>query len=195
MQKLSRISERSLAARAHVEDPRQAGFPIQRFARSRARAFQLAFARDAAARLGDCGSQVLCEPSFRGLRILGRSEIALTEPARVLESWYGADVELTPPQVRYQFGGVVHEPVMSLVVRAPWRFAPAVRNDLYRRDANIHHYESRYRMVCIAEAQATQAELLGYPAWLDALTGGAGNVEMWLSHYQPVDRAPGPAAA
>ena len=195
MQKLSRIFERSPAARAQGYDPRHAGFPIQQFARSRAHTFQLAFAREAAARLGDCGSQLLCEHSFGGLRILGRSEIALAEPARTLENWYGADVELTPPEVRYQFGDVVQEPVMSLVVRVPWRFAPAVRNDLYRRDGRIHHYESRHRMVCTAEAQATQAELLGYPAWLEALTAGAGNVEMWLSHYQPIDREPGPAAA
>lgn len=196
MQKLSLLSEQPPAARGHAYDPRHAGFPIQRLARSRAHTFQLAFAREAAARLGDCGSQLLCEQSFRGLRILGRSEMALAEPARALENWYGADVELTPPQVRYQFGDVVQEPVMSLFVRVPQRFGPAVRSDLHRRDGRIHYYdESRYRMVCIAQAQATQVELLGYPAWLEALTAGTGNVEIWLSHYQPIDLAPGPVAA
>lgn len=195
MRKRSFLPEQPPAAREHAYDPRHAGFPIQRVARSHVHAFQLAFASEAAARLGDCGSQLLCEQSYRGLRILGRSEMALAEPARPLENWYGADVELTSPQVRYQFGDVVQEPVMSLVVRAPWRFAPAVRGDLYRRDGRIRHDESRHRMVCLVEAQATQAELLGYPAWLEALTGGAGNVEMWLSHYQPIDPEPGPAAA
>jgi len=87
MQKLSPLSERPPAERAHAYDPRHAGFPIQRLARSRVHTSQLAFAREAAARLGDCGSQLLCEQSFGGLRILGRSEMALAEPARALENW------------------------------------------------------------------------------------------------------------
>lgn len=195
MQKLSLLPERTLAARGWEDDPRHTAFPIQQLARSRVHAFQLAFANEAAAPLGGSGKEVLYERSFRGLRILGRTEMALAGPVRAVRNWYGADVELAPPQVRYQLGEVVKEPVMSLVVRAPWRLASAVRNDLLCRDAQIGHITPFYRRVCIVGARATQAELLGYPAWLEALTEGAGDVAMWLSHYAPIDQDPGPAAA
>lgn len=195
MQKLSLLPDQTRLARAQADDPSHAAFPIQQLARSRVHAFQLAFANEAAARLGDAGRDVLYERSYRGLRILGRTEMDLAGPARALGNWYGSDVEMAPPQVRYQLGEVVREPVMSLVVRAPWRLASAVRNDLLRRDARIDHITPFHRRVCIVRAQATQAELLGYPAWLEALTGGAGNVNMWLSHYAPIDVDPGPAAA
>jgi len=195
MRKLSLLPDSPRVARRGEDDPRHAAFPIQQLARSRAHAFQLAFASEAAARLGDAGTRVRYEPSFRGLRILGHTEMVLAAPVRALGNWYGADLEVTPPQVRYQLGEAVKEPVMSLVVRAPWRLASTVRNDLLRRDARIDHITPFHRRVCIVRAQATQAELLGYPAWLDARTDGAGEVEMWLSHYAPIDREPGPAAA
>lgn len=195
MRKLSLLPDSPRVARGREDDPRHVAFPIQQLARSRVHAFQLAFATEAAARLGDAGARVRYEPSFRGLRILGHTEMVLAAPVRALGNWYGADLEVTPPQVRYQIGEVVKEPVMSLAVRAPWRLASAVRNDLLRRDARVDHVTPLHRRVCIVRAQATQAELLGYPAWLDSLTDGAGEVEMWLSHYAPIDREPGPAAA
>jgi translation elongation factor EF-G len=111
-----------------------------------------------------------------------------------VREWYGSNVAIGPPRVRYQLGEVVREPVMSLVIRAPKQFAIAVKNDLLRRGAeavNLAMYPAGF----IARAQATQAELLGYPAWLAELCGGRAELHLWLSHYAPVDQGPGPEAA
>ncbi|MCL4798859.1 MAG: hypothetical protein KJ025_04680 [Burkholderiales bacterium] len=195
MRKLSLSSEaRAAAARAVADDPRLAAFPVQQLVRSRVHAFQLAFANEAVARLGVPGKDVFYEPSYRGLRVLGATEMALAGPARALGNWYGPHVAIRPAQVHYHSGDEVREPVMAVVVRAPRRLAPEVRKDLQRRDAELGEI-SFHRGACVVRARATQAELLGYPAWLDALTDGTGEVWMRLSHYAPVVRDPGPAAA
>jgi len=194
MRKLSLWSEGRAAARGDEEDPRLAAFPVQQVVRSRVHAFQLAFANEAAARLGDPAKDLLYEPCYKGLRLLGATETDLAGPVRALGHWYGADVQIEPPQVRYQLGDVIREPVMVVVVRTPRRLATEVRKDLLRRDAEIGEI-SFHRGTCIVRAQATQAELLGYAYWLEALTEGQGKVIMWLSHYAPVDRDPGPVAA
>jgi len=194
MRKISILSEGPGSMRGTEDGPRYAAYPVQQLIRSRVHAFQLTFAAEAAARLGEPGKAALYESTYKGLRILGLTEVALAGPARAVEKWYGADVVVDPPQVRYQLGEVVQEPVMSLVVRAPRRHAPAVRNDLLRRDAEIGEM-TFHQGACIARAHATQAELLGYADWLGALTDGAGKVHMWLSHYAPVNGGPGPAAA
>jgi hypothetical protein len=46
-----------------------------------------------------------------------------------------------------------------------------------------------------ARAQATQAELLGYVAWLHELTGGGAQLDLWLSYYAPLHQRRRPEAA
>lgn len=191
MKRLSRLSE---AVRA---DPRDAGgsqYPVQQLVRSRTHAFQLAFAHEAIARLEEAPESLRYEPSYKGLRILGTDEPALAAPIESIRGWYGPDAAIGPPRVRYQFGPVTQEPVMSLVVRAPPHFAVAVKRDLLRRGAEAVSVEV-HPSGFIARARATQAELLGYPAWLEELTVGRAEVHLWLSHYAPIHEGPEPEAA
>jgi translation elongation factor EF-G len=78
---------------------------------------------------------------------------------------------------------------MSFVVRAPRDFAVAVKRDLLRRGAEAVSVEV-HPGGFIARARATQAELLGYPAWLEELTVGRAEVHLWLSHYAPIHEGP-----
>ena len=169
MKKLSRLPEAQRAEPRGDDGLRYAAYPVQQLARSRTHAFQLAFAHEAIARLGEPAENLLFEPSYKGLRILGTDELALAEPIGSIRGWYGSDAAIGPPRVRYQLGQLVQEPVMSLVVRAPRQFAVAIKRDLLRRGAaavNIEMHPTGF----IARAQAAQAELLGYPAWLEELT-------------------------
>lgn len=194
MSKLSLWPEAPARTGRGGDDPRHAAYPVQQLARSRTHAFQLAFAHEAIARLGEPTDEVLYEPSYKGLRVLGLTETSLAWPAGAIARWYGGGVVIEPPRVRYQLGQVVQEPVMSLIVRVPRRFAVAVRKDLLRRGAEVVTIDFNPREATV-RAQAAQAELLGYAAWLEAKTGGEGEVCMWLSHYAPLGHGPGPAAA
>lgn len=194
MKKLSRLSEALRAEPGGDDGLRHAAFPVQQLVRSRTHAFQLAFAREAITRLGEPAESRLYEPSYKGLRILGTDEPALAEPLGSIRGWYGSDAAIGPPRVRYQFGQIVREPVMSLVIRAPRQFAVAVKRDLLRRGAEAVNMEM-HPTGFIVRAQATQAELLGYPAWLEELTVGRAELHLWLSHYAPIHQGPDPEAA
>jgi len=176
------------------EAARYAAYPVQQLMRSRVHAFQLAFAQGAMALLGEPAGDLVYEPSYRGLRVLGLNETSLGGPAAAVRARYGPTVEIEPPRVRYRFGAVVEEPVLSVVVRGPRRFAERVQDDLVRRGAETVTLGFDPEGF-VARAQVTQAELLGYPAWLDELTGGRAQVLAWLSHYAPLDQGPDPAAA
>jgi hypothetical protein len=194
MKNLSLLPEAPRAEPGVDAEPRYAAYPVQQLIRSREHAFQLAFAREAMAFLGDATHDLVYESSYKGLRILGLNEPALTGPAEAVRARYGSTVEIGPVRVRYQWGQVVREPVMSVIVRAPRRFAIAVRNDLLRRGAeavDVVCHATRFT----ARAQATQAELLGYAEWLGELTGRSAQLGLWLSHYEPVQQGPGPEAA
>lgn len=194
MKKLSLLYEAPRAEPGVDAGPRYPAYPVQQLIRSRAHAFQLAFAREAMALLGDPSHDLVYEPSYKGLRILGLNEPALTGPAETIRARYGSGVEIGPVRVRYQWGQVIQEPVMTLIVRAPRRFAIAVRNDLLRRGAEAVDTVS-HPAGFTARTQATQAELLGYAAWLRELTDGGAQLDMWLSHYAPLYQGPGPEAA
>jgi hypothetical protein len=191
MKKLLRLSEVPLA---ELESGDSLQHPVQQLVRSRTHAFQLAFAREAIARLGEAPENLRYEPSYKGLRILGADEQVLAEPIKSIREWYGSNAAIGPARVRYQLGPIVQEPVMSLVVRAPRQFAVAVKRDLLRRGAEAVNMEM-HPTGFIAQAQATQAELLGYPAWLAELTVGRAELHLSLSHYAPIHEAPGPEAA
>ncbi|MFO1363573.1 MAG: hypothetical protein U1F45_14030 [Burkholderiales bacterium] len=194
MTKLSLLPEGRRAAPRPDEAARYAAYPVQQLMRSRRHAFQLAFAHEAMALLGEPAGDLVYEPSYRGLRVLGLNEASLHGPAAAVRARYGPAVEIEAPRVRYQFGPVVAEPVLSVVVRGPRQFALRVRDDLIRRGAEtvtVTYNPAGF----IARAQVAQAELLGYPGWLDDLTGGRGKLLAWLSHYAPLDPGPGPEAA
>jgi hypothetical protein len=194
MRKLSLLPEARLTGDKAAEVARYVAYPVQQLMRSRRHAFQLAFAHEAMALLGEPPSDLVYEPSYRGLRVLGLHEASLDGPAGAVRARYGPTVEIEPPRVRYQFGPVVEEPVLSVVVRAPRQFALRVRDDLVRRGAAVVTVTFNPTGF-IARAQVTQAELLGYPAWLDELTGRRARLQAWLSHYAPLDQGPGPEAA
>jgi hypothetical protein len=194
MRKLSLLPEGLLAKGAFDEAPRYASYPVQQLMRSRKHAFQLAFAHEAMAFLGEPVADLVYEPSYKGLRVLGLDEASLGEPAAAVRERYGPTVVIEPPRVRYQLGPVVQEPVLSVVVRAPRRFALAVRDDLVRRGAEVVTVDFAPTGFT-ARAQVTQAELLGYAAWLDELAGRSAKLRTWLSHYAPLDPDPGPDAA
>jgi hypothetical protein len=194
MTKLSLLSEAPRAEPAVDAGARYPAYPVQQLIRSRAHDFQLAFAREAMELLGDPSHDLVYEPSYKGLRILGPNEPALAGPAEATRARYGSGVEIGPARVRYQWGQVIREPVMSVIVRAPQRFVIVVRNDLLRRGAEAVDTVS-HATGFTARAQATQAELLGYAAWLRELTCGGAQVDMWLSHYAPLHEGPGPEVA
>ena len=173
---------------------RYTAYPVHQLIRSRAHAFQLAFAREAIARLGEPPEDLVYEPSHRGLDILGLEERMLAMPVEAISGWYGSTVVVGWPRVRYQLGETVQEPIMSLVVRGPRRLASRVKNDLLRRGSeavDIEMYPNRF----IVRTRATQAELLGYHSWLKKISEQRAHVYMWLSHYAPVQQGPGPAVA
>lgn len=194
MRKLSLLPEARFAGNEAGEATRYAAYPVQQLMRSRRHAFQLAFAHEAMALLGEPAGDLVYDPSYRGLRVLGLNEASLDGPAAAVRARYGPTVEIEPARVRYQFGPVVEEPVLSVVVRGPRRFAQRVRDDLVRRGAEVVTVTFNPTGF-IARAQVTQAELLGYPAWLDALMGGRAKLLAWLSHCAPLEQGPGPEAA
>lgn len=194
MIKLSLMPEARRAGNAPDEAAHFAAYPVQQLMRSRTHAFQLAFAHEAMALLGEPADDLVYEPSYRGLRVLGLNEASLDGPAAAVRARYGPEVAIEAPRVRYQFGPVVEEPVLSVVVRGPRRFALRVRSDLLRRGAEtvtVTFDPTEF----VARAQVTQAELLGYPAWLDRLADGRAKLLAWLSHYAPLGEGPGPEAA
>ncbi len=191
MKKFSLSPEAPRPEAAGDAGPTYPDYPVQQLIRGRQHAFQLAFAREAMARLGDAAQALIYEPSYKGLRILGRNEPVLMGPADAIRAQYGAAAEIEPVRVRYQWGPVVREPVMSVIVRAPARFAIAVREDLLRRGAESVDVAS-HAAEFTAQARATQAELLGYAPWLRDLTGGEAELDIGLSHYAPLHQDPGP---
>jgi hypothetical protein len=65
MKKLSLSPEALHVVPGQDDWPRYAVFPVQQLVRSHVHAFQLAFAHEAIARLGDSAEDVLYEPSYR----------------------------------------------------------------------------------------------------------------------------------
>jgi len=191
MRKLSLSPEALHAVPGQDDGPRYAAFPVQQLVRSHVHAFQVAFAHEAIARLGDSAEDVVYKPSYKGLRIFGLTEMALPVPGEGDRQVVRRAGQSRTATGTLSVGPVVQEPVMSLMVRAPRRFIGAVRSDLLRRGAEIVKTDL-HPTEFVAWAQASQAELLGYAARLDALTEGRGEVCMWLSQYAPLSHGSGP---
>ena len=71
------------------------------------------------------------------------------------------------------------------VLCSPQHF-DTIRRDLLMRKAQILDSELNARFG-VLRAEAPLSALVGYPNRFDSITGGRGQIAMWLSHYEPVD--------
>lgn len=170
-----------------------ADFPVERCCTHRSERFQLAFARKAVELLPHDGSTAF-EPGPSGLLIAAECEIALERPVRRLKEAYGDMVRIGPPRVRYRHADRVEQPIMGLRVLCSPDHYDAVRQDLRMRRALIMDTEVNRRFG-IVRACAPLAMLLGYPDALARITGGRGQLVMWLSHYEELEDPPPAGAA
>jgi hypothetical protein len=170
-----------------------ADYPVERRCTHRTERFQLAFARKAVELLPQDDSTAF-EPGATGLLIAAESEIALERPIRRLKEAYGDMVHIGPPKVRYRHGDRVEQPFMGLRVLCSPEYYEAVREDLRLRRAAIMDAEVSRRFG-IVRACAPLVTLLGYPDVLARMTGGRGQLVMWLSHYEQLDDPPPAGAA
>lgn len=168
--------------------------PVERVLRSHAHAFQLSFAIEASQLIQDGFPDVVFQPSSKGLRLLACNELALLSPTEALDALYPRKLDLGTVQVRYRLEDPVQEPIMSVEVQVAHSFYALVRLDLTQRGAFNVETELGLRAATVC-AEVRQAELLGYPAWLDRTTEGMASVCMRLSHYAPVTPPSGPWAA
>jgi hypothetical protein len=189
--RLPSVAATAPAASFDVADFANPDCPIERVVRSRARAFQLGFAIEAAQSLEDGFPDVVFEPSSKGLRLLARNELALQSPIEALDALYPRKLDLGKARVRYRPGDPVHEPVMTVVMQVPHAFYPSVRLDLTEREALCVRAELGLRAAIVC-AEVRQAELLGYHEWLDRTTKGMASVCFRLSHYARVEPPSGP---
>ena len=192
--RLPSVVDTAPAASFDVADFPHPDFPIERLVRSHAHAFQLSFAIEAAQFLEEGFPEVVFEPSRKGLRLLARNELALQSPIEALDALYPRKLDLGTAQVRYGPGDPVHEPVMTVVMQVPHAFYASVRLDLAQRGALCVEAEFGLRAAIVCAA-VRQADLLGYPEWLDRTTEGMASVCIRLSHYASVETPSGPWAA
>ena len=167
-------------------------YPIERWIRSNAHDFQLAFAEEAATRVHERFDDALIEPGRTGLLILGRNEQALKAPTDAVRALYPWKLEVGMACVRYQEDGVTREPVMLLTVNVPRFQAQAVGEDVAGRTDQPVSLEFAYDRAMIT-AKVRLSRLLGYAQSLESFTHGQGETRIWLSGWVPVPE--GPAAA
>ena len=139
--------------------------------------------------------QTLLVADYNGLRVLARSEAALSRVAEVLRRRFGAMLLVGAPTVRYADCVPVLEPYMVVLVNAPASHLAAVRKDFVARRGRITRLVERGSFVL--EGEAPLAELLGYYQHMREMLAEhweESNVATWLSRYVPVD-GNGPAAA
>jgi hypothetical protein len=163
-------------------------FPIEQLALSARTGFQTGFAK-ITVHLMPKFEDVILEPSAQGLKILGKSELALTPPAEVIRQIHADDVEIQGPRVRLLYGTTVREPVMWVHVRTSQKYAEAVVQDLITRDAAIDQVDWM-PLQPVVLAKAPLRNLLGYPQALATLSWNTAELKMWLSHYAAVTSCP-----
>ena len=132
---------------------------------------------------------------YNGLRVLARSEAALTGVTEMLRRRFGETLLVGAPTVRYADSVPVLEPFMVMLVNAPASHLAAVRKDFVRRRGRIARLVERGSFVL--EGEAPLAELLGYHRHMREMLAehwDESHVATWLSRYLPVD-GNGPAAA
>lgn len=163
-------------------------FPIECECSYSTERFNLAFARKAMEVLRP-SKELALEPSPRGLKLLGETEMSLEQPIATLREVYGDHVRVGPPRVRYHEGAQVEQPYMGLRIRCQPRHFPRLKGDLLCRGAELVDAELN-RLCGVLRATAPLATLVGYPAHVRKVTEGTAQLVMWLSHYAPVDDKP-----
>jgi hypothetical protein len=172
----------------HEQSAKHPEFPLERVCTHRYEPFQLTFARHAQ-ELFDERDDVELVASHQGLTIRAETEDAIDATLAVLDDFYGPQIRIGPPTIRYHNGVTLEQPWMGLRVKCPAEQLEAVKTDLIVRDATLVSSETHLAN-CTIQACAPLAYLIGYRAALDKLTAGAGQHVMWLSHYAPVDCLP-----
>jgi hypothetical protein len=127
--------------------------------------------------------------SHQGLTFRAETEEAIEAAFEVLEDFYGPQILMSPPTIRYHKGTTLEQPWMGLRVRCAVDQLEPVKVDLIVRDATIVTCEIQSR-VGVIQACAPLAYLIGYGPALAKLTSGVGQHVMWLSHYAPVECLP-----
>jgi elongation factor G-like protein len=163
-------------------------YPLERLCTHRFEPFQLTFARHAQ-QLFDGRHDVELVASHRGLTIRAETEDAIDAALSVLHDFYGPQIRVEPPTVRYHDGVTLEQPWMGLRIRCAPEHLESVRNDLIVRDATLVSCERQHDS-CAVQARAPLVHLLGYRSALEKLTSGSAEYAMWLSHYAPVENLP-----
>jgi translation elongation factor EF-G len=163
-------------------------YPLERVCTHLYEPFQLNFARHAQALCHE-REDVELVASHRGLTIRAETEQAIHESLQVLIDFYGSQISVTPPTIRYHEGRTLEQPWMGLRVRCGSEHLEAVREDLLVREAKILNTEIESGMGAI-HAYAPLANLIGYGSALAKLTGGSAQHLAWLSHYAPMESPP-----
>lgn len=163
-------------------------YPLERICTHLYEPFQLKFARRAEQLLSG-QEDVQSEPSHRGLIIRAGTEPILVNAVEVLLDFYGPQIQVGPPTIRYHEGPVLEEPWMRMEVRCAPRFLESVKTDLAMRRARVVSSEL-HSTDAVIQASAPLAHVIGYAPVLARLTSGTAHEAMWLSHYAPIEDPP-----
>jgi hypothetical protein len=172
----------------HQESTNHPEYPIERLCTHRYEPFQLTFARHAQQLFAE-RDDVELVASHQGLTIRAETEDAIDATLEVLNDFYGAQICIGPPTIRYHDGVTLEQPWMGLRIRCAAAHLEAVKIDLIVRDATLTSCEVHLGK-CTIQACAPLAYLIGYRSVLEQITSGSGQHVMWLSHYAPVESQP-----
>jgi hypothetical protein len=163
-------------------------YPLERVCTHRYEPFQLTFARHAQ-QLFDERDDVELVASHQGLTVRAETEDAIDTTLEVLNDFYGSQISIGPPTIRYHNGVTLEQPWMGMRIRCEAEHLEAIKIDLIVRDAMIVSCETHLGK-CVIQACAPLAYLIGYRPALEKLTSGSAQCVMWLSHYAPVENLP-----
>ena len=172
---------RDSAGSVHQAHPE---YPIERTCVHLYDPFQLKFARHAEQILG-VACELEVEVGHHGLALRGETESELELAVTILRNFYGSQIRISPPKVRYHCGETLEEPFMGVRARCEVDRIAAVKSDLIARGAVIVSSELM-RGIAFVRAVAPLANLLGFPTALRLIAGASARQLMWLSHYAPV---------
>jgi elongation factor G-like protein len=163
-------------------------YPLERLCTHVYEPFQLTFARHAQQLPGE-HDDVELVASHQGLTIRAETEAAIDAALEVLKRFFGPQIHVGPPTIRYHNGTTLEQPWMGLRVTCAPEHFEAVKVDLIVRDATLIAAE-KDASGAVIQACAPLAYLLGYRSELEKLTSGSAEHVMWLSHYAPVESVP-----
>jgi hypothetical protein len=172
----------------HEQSAKHPEYPIERLCTHLYEPFQWTFARHAQ-QLLDQRNDVELVASHQGLTIRAETEDAIGAALGELTEFYGPQIRIGPPTIRYHNGVTLEQPWMGVRVRCIVEHLEAVRTDLIVRDATIMSCRTHLGK-CTIHACAPLAYLIGYSTALEKLTSGSAQSVMWLSHYAPVECFP-----